>query len=137
MDHRQIRFSDRHEEVDLEQLQRLLRIGTFWAKERTLKELAIAIANSQPVVTVWDCDRLIGHARATGDGIYRATIWDVVIDPDYRGAGLGRKLVQIVLAHPNICHVERVYLMTTHQQEFYKHIGFEQNASTTLVLSKV
>ena len=136
MDHRQIRFSDRHEEVDLGQLQRLLRIGTFWAKERTLEKLAIAIANSSPVVTIWDCDRLIGHARATGDGIYRATIWDVVIDPDYRGAGLGRKLVKMVLAHPNICNVERVYLMTTHQQEFYKHIGFDQNNSTTLVLSK-
>lgn len=136
MDHRQIRFSDRHEEVDLGQLQRLLRIGAFWAKERTLEGLAIAIANSKPVVTVWDSDRLIGHARATGDGIYRATIWDVVIDPDYRGAGLGRKLVQMVLAHSNICNVERVYLMTTHQQEFYKHIGFDQNNSTTLVLSK-
>ena len=136
MDHRQIRFSDRHEEVDLGQLQRLLRTGAFWAKERTLENLAIAIANSKPVVTVWDGDRLIGHARATGDGIYRATIWDVVIDPDYRGAGLGRKLIQMVLAHPNICNVERVYLMTTHQQKFYKHIGFDQNTSTTLVLSK-
>ncbi len=134
MDHRHIRFSDRHEEVDLEQLQGLLRIGAFWAKERTLAGLAIAIANSKPVVTVWDGDRLIGHARATSDGIYRATIWDVVIAPEYRGAGLGRKLVQTVLAHPNVCNVERVYLMTTHQQKFYEQIGFEQNSSTTLVL---
>jgi N-acetylglutamate synthase-like GNAT family acetyltransferase len=134
MDHRHIRFSDRHEEVDLEQLQGLLRIGAFWAKERTLAGLAIAIANSKPVVTVWDEDRLIGHARATSDGIYRATIWDVVIAPEYRGAGLGRKLVQTVLAHPNVCDVERVYLMTTHQQKFYEQIGFEQNSSTTLVL---
>ena len=54
MDHRHIRFSDRHEEVDLEQLQSLLKIGAFWAKERTLAGLAIAIANSQPVITVWD-----------------------------------------------------------------------------------
>lgn len=134
MDHRHIRFSDRHEEVDLEQLQGLLRIGAFWAKERTLAGLAIAIDNSKPVVTVWDGDRLIGHARATSDGIYRATIWDVVIAPEYRGSGLGRKLVQTVLAHPNVCHVERVYLMTTHQIKFYEQIGFEQNSSTTLVL---
>lgn len=134
MDHRHIRFSDRSEEVDLKQLQELFKIGTFWARERTLSELAIAIANSKPVVTVWDSDKLIGHARATSDGIYRATIWDVVIDPDYRGAGLGRKLVETVLAHPHVCHAERVYLMTTHQQEFYKNIGFEQNSSTTLVL---
>lgn len=134
MDHRHIRFSDRYEEVDLEQLQALFRLGAFWAKERTLAGLAIAISNSKPVVTVWDDDRLIGHARATSDGIYRATIWDVVIDPEYRGAGLGRKLVQTVLAHPNVCNVERVYLMTTHQQKFYEQIGFEQNSSTTLVL---
>lgn len=135
LDHRHIRFSDRHEEVDLEQLQALLKIGTFWAKDRTLTGLAIAIANSKPVITVWDGHKLIGHARATSDGIYRAAIWDVVIDPNYRGAGLGRKLVQTLLGHPNICAVERVYLMTTHQQKFYEQIGFQQNLSTTLVLS--
>jgi ribosomal protein S18 acetylase RimI-like enzyme len=134
MDHRHIRFSDRYEEVDLEKLQALFRLGAFWAKERTLAGMAIAISNSKPVVTVWDGDRLIGHARATSDGVYRATIWDVVIDPDYRGAGLGRKLVQTVLAHPHVCNVERVYLMTTHQQKFYEQIGFEQNSSTTLIL---
>lgn len=134
MDHRHIRFSDRHEDVDLEQLQELFKMGAFWAKDRTVAGLAIAIANSKPVVTVWDGDCLIGHARATSDGVYRANIWDVVINPDYRGAGLGRKLVQTVLAHPHICNVERVYLMTTHQQKFYEHIGFEQNSSTTLVL---
>lgn len=135
MDHRHIRFSDRPEEIDLKQLQELFKIGAFWAKERTLSELAIALSNSKPVVTVWNGGKLIGHARATSDGIYRATIWDVVIDPDYRGAGLGRKLVETVLAHPHVCRVERVYLMTTHQQDFYKNIGFEQNSSTTMVLT--
>ena len=134
MDHRHIRFSDRQEDVDFNQLRSLFKIGAFWAKERTVADLEIAIANSKPVVTVWDAERLIGHARATSDGIYRATIWDVVIDPEYRGAGLGRKLVQTVLAHPHVCNVERVYLMTTHQQKFYEQIGFEGNASTTLVL---
>ncbi|MEI6065084.1 MAG: GNAT family N-acetyltransferase, partial [Pseudanabaena sp. ELA748] len=118
MDHRHIRFSDRQEEVDLHQLQKLLRDSAFWAKERTISGLAIAIANSKPVVTIWDGEKLIGHARATSDGIYRATIWDVVVDPHYRGTGLGRKLVQTVIAHPHVCNVERVYLMTTHQQKF-------------------
>jgi N-acetylglutamate synthase-like GNAT family acetyltransferase len=66
--------------------------------------------------------------------VYRATIWDVVVHPDYQGAGLGRKLVQTVIMHPQVCRVERVYLMTTHQQEFYKKIGFEMNSTTTMVL---
>ncbi|MDX2256438.1 MAG: GNAT family N-acetyltransferase [Pseudanabaenaceae cyanobacterium bins.39] len=134
MDHRHIRFSDRQDDVDIVQLQELFKIGAFWAKERSLDDMAIAIANSNPVVTVWDRDRLIGHARATSDGIFRATIWDVVIDPNYRGAGLGRKLVQTVLAHPHVCRVERVYLMTTHQQKFYEQIGFHNNTTSTLVL---
>ena len=134
MDNRHIRFCDRSDPVDLWQLHELFKIGAFWAKERSREDLAVAIANSDPVVTVWDGDRLIGHARATSDVVYRATIWDVVIHPDYRGTGLGRKLVQTVLAHPRVCNVERVYLMTTHQQQFYEHIGFEYNSSTTMVL---
>lgn len=135
MDNRGIEFCDRPEQIDLVQLQALLDLSAFWAKGRTLEGLAIAIANSQPVISAWDQDRLIGHARATSDGIYRATIWDVVIHPDYRGSGLGRKLVQTVLAHPKLNRVERVYLMTTNQQRFYQRIGFSENPSTTMVLA--
>jgi len=134
MDCRGVRFSTQAERVDLEQLQALFQTAAFWAKNRSTDELAIAVGNSNPVVTAWDGDRLIGFARALSDGVYRATIWDVVIHPKYQGAGLGRKLVQTVLSHPNVCRAERVYLMTTHQQSFYERIGFEQNTSTTMVL---
>lgn len=135
MDNRHIRFCDSPDLVDFRQLQELFKISAFWARERTIEDLKVAIANSNPVITVWDGKKLIGHARATSDVVYRATIWDVVIDPDYRGTGLGRKLVQTVLAHPRVCNVERVYLMTSLQQKFYEHIGFELNLSTTLVLN--
>lgn len=135
MDCSHIQFCDRKSEIDLNQLQALFELGAFWAKDRTVEDLSIAIANSEPVVSVWDGQRMIGFARATSDGIYRANIWDVVIHPDYRGAGLGRKLVQTVLSHPRMNRVERVYLMTTHQQSFYERIGFECNSSTTMVLN--
>jgi len=118
----------------LEQLQHLFDVAAFWAKGRTCADLAVAWANSEPVVTAWDGDRLIGHARAISDGVFRATIWDVVIHPDYQGRGLGRKLVQTVLAHPKLARVERVYLTTTNQREFYEKIGFVPNTSTTMVL---
>ncbi|AFY70481.1 GCN5-related N-acetyltransferase [Thalassoporum mexicanum PCC 7367] len=134
MDNRRIRFCDRHDQIDIVQLQALFNLVAFWAKERSSDDLAIAIGNSDPVITVWDGDKLIGHARATSDGIYRATIWDVIIHPDYQGSGLGRKLVQTVLSHPKVCNVERTYLMTTHQQSFYARIGFEPNSSSTMVL---
>jgi ribosomal protein S18 acetylase RimI-like enzyme len=154
MDHRQVRFcegltSDPLSETtskDWAQLQMLFQGAAFWAKDRTLEDLKIAIAHSHPVISVWDTipargeeaaaplNRLIGFARATSDGIYRAAIWDVVIHPDYRGAGLGGKLVQTLLAHPHMNRVERVYLMTTHQQAFYERMGFAQSSSTTMLL---
>jgi ribosomal protein S18 acetylase RimI-like enzyme len=134
MDCRTIKFCDRAAQIDYVQLQALFRLSAFWAKDRRIEDWKIAIANSEPVITVWDNQRLIGFARATSDGIYRATIWDVVIHPDYRGVGLGRKLVETVLSHPKLCRVERVYLMTTHQQRFYERIGFECNSTTTMVL---
>lgn len=132
--HTQIRFSDRKSEIDLYQIQQLLNVSAFWAKGRSIEDLGIAIANSDPVITVWDGERLIGFARATSDGIYRATIWDVAIDPEFRAVGLGSKLVETVLSHPRMNRVERVYLMTTHKQRFYERIGFQANSTTTMVL---
>jgi ribosomal protein S18 acetylase RimI-like enzyme len=134
MDCRHIQFCDRKSQIDYYQLQELFRLGAFWAKDRKIEDWEVAITNSEPVISIWDGQRLIGFARATSDGIYRATIWDVVIHPDYRGAGLGRKLVETVLSHPRMNRVERVYLMTTHQQSFYERIGFQCNSTTTMVL---
>ncbi|OIP71619.1 MAG: GNAT family N-acetyltransferase [Oscillatoriales cyanobacterium CG2_30_40_61] len=133
-DNHHIFFEDSRAKVDFNQLQTLFKVAAFWAKDRSLEDLKIAIENSEPVVTVWDYEQMIGFARATSDGIYRASIWDVVIHPNYQGSGLGRKLVQTVLSHPKMCRVERVYLMTTHQQKFYERIGFEYNSTTTMVL---
>ncbi len=153
MDHRQVRFSEgltphppsKSTAEDWVQLQSLFQEAAFWAKDRTLEDLKIAIAHSNPVISVWNCspqpdntvetsNRLIGFARATSDGIYRATIWDVAVHPDYRGEGLGGKLLQTLLAHPHLNRVERIYLMTTHQQTFYEHMGFTRSSSTTMML---
>ena len=134
MDCRQIQFPTCRSPIALHQLQELLESTAFWARERRLDDLALAIANSDPVVTFWDKEKMIGFARATSDGIYRATIWDVVIHPDYQGVGLGQKLVETVLSHPRMSRVERVYLMTTNKQHFYEQIGFQRNSSTTMVL---
>jgi ribosomal protein S18 acetylase RimI-like enzyme len=130
-----IRFCDRHVDIDIQQLQELLNRSAFWAIDRRVEDLQVAIERSEPVVSVWDEDKLIGFARATSDGIYRASIWDVAIDPDYQRLGLGRKLVETVLAHPYMQRVERIYLFTTHHQHFYERLGFVTNTSTTMVLT--
>ncbi|MGK7922044.1 MAG: GNAT family N-acetyltransferase [Trichodesmium sp.] len=133
-DYRHIQFCEGHSKVDFHQLLELFNSAAIWAKNRKIEELKIAIANSNPVVSVWAYQKMIGFGRATSDGIYRGTIWDIVIHPNYQGGGLGRKLVQTILSHHQMCHVERVYLMTTHQQNFYQNIGFEQNQTTTMIL---
>ena len=102
--------------------------------KRQIEDLEIAIANSNPVVSVWDNQTMIGFGRATSDSVYRGTIWDIVVHPKYQGAGLGRKLVETILSYPRMSHVEKVYLMTTYQQNFYQRIGFEYNQSTTMIL---
>ncbi len=134
MDGRHIQFCADKGKINLEELQILFNLTAFWAQKRKIEDLEIAIANSDPVVTVWNENRLIGFARATSDGIYRASIWDVIVHPTYQGEGLGHKLVETVLSHPRLSRVERVYLMTTHQQKFYERIGFQANDTTTMVL---
>ncbi|WP_016923972.1 GNAT family N-acetyltransferase [Prochlorothrix hollandica] len=120
--------------LDLQQLRDLFTLTAHWAGDRHLEDLRVALAHSNPVVSAHAGDRLVGFSRATSDGAYRATIWDVVVHPDLRGGGIGRKLVQTILSHPYVNRVERVYLMTSHKQRFYEHIGFQTNDSTTMVL---
>jgi N-acetylglutamate synthase-like GNAT family acetyltransferase len=138
MERRQIAFctyegSDKAA-LDLHQLQSLLQDSAFWAQDRSIGDLEIAVANSHPVIGVWNGGQLIGFARTTSDGIYRATLWDVVVRAEYRGLGIGRELVDALLRHPRLRQVEKVYLMTTYQQDFYERLGFQRNPTTTMVL---
>jgi ribosomal protein S18 acetylase RimI-like enzyme len=113
VDNRNIRFSLERGELDLEQLLLLLNRNAFWAQNRRRDEMERAIAHSHPVVSAWDGDRLIGFGRATSDGVYRAVLWDIVVDSDYRRQGIGRKLVETLISHPHLQSVERIYVFTT------------------------
>ncbi|MFS8868658.1 GNAT family N-acetyltransferase [Synechococcus sp. H65.1] len=134
VDNRNIRFSLERGDLDLDQLLLLLNRNAFWAQNRRREEMERALAHSYPVVSAWDRERLIGFGRATSDGVYRAVLWDIVVDSDYQRQGIGRKLVETLISHPHLRAVERIYLFTTHQRGFYERIGFVENPSTTLVL---
>jgi ribosomal protein S18 acetylase RimI-like enzyme len=136
MENKHIQFRHRKSDIDLEQLKQLFDLHAFWARDRRIEDLRIAIEYSDPTISMWDGDVLIGFARATSDGIYRAMIWDVVIDEHYRGLGLGRRLVNTLVNHPALARVERVYLTTSHQQNFYERLGFVRNDTATMILDK-
>ncbi|PON74610.1 FkbH domain containing protein [Parasponia andersonii] len=41
--------------------------------------------------------RPVAFARATGDGVFNAIIWDVVVDPSFQGIGLGKAVMERLL----------------------------------------
>ncbi len=115
-------------------LQRLLDQHTFWARGRSLSQLRCMLAGSAAVVSLWRGKRLVGFARASSDGVFRAVLWDVVIPEDLQGQGLGRQLVEALLASPALAAVERVYLMTTNSAGFYQQLGFTRVSNQQLLL---
>tara|TARA_B100000700_G_scaffold278249_1_gene326253 strand:- start:311 stop:799 length:489 start_codon:yes stop_codon:yes gene_type:complete len=117
-------------------LQYLLDKHSFWANGRSIKDLKLLLAKSTAVVSVWEGDRMIGFGRASGDGVFRTVLWDIVVASDLQGLGLGREIVEALLNTNTIKKTERVYLMTTKGAEFYEQNGFEIVKRQKLMLYK-
>ena len=117
-------------------LKLLLNKHAFWAQGRSRQHLREMLKGSQVVVSLWRGKRMVGFGRASSDGIYRAVLWDVVVAGDLQGRGLGRRVVEALLASPRLREVERVYLMTTNSNGFYEQMGFNKVASQHLLIRK-
>ena len=64
-------------------------------------------------------------ARVVGDGIYKATVFDVIVAPDQRGTGLGQYVMDAVMAHEALASVRHVELQCKPElDEFYRRWGF-------------
>ena len=118
-------------------LQLFLNKNTFWAANRNIKQLKRMLANSSVVISLWDKNKLVGFGRATSDKTFRAVLWDIVIDNDLQGIGLGSIVVEALLNAPEIINVEKVYLMTTNCSEFYEQMGFAQPGNQKLLVKKL
>lgn len=78
-------------------------------------------------VSAYDNDKIIGMARVVGDGSY-FTIYDVVVDKNYQGKGIGSKLMEeIILWYKSICDDDTyLYLGASENKEkFYEKFGFK------------
>ena len=117
-------------------LRRLFQKHAFWAENRSNSDLKRMLAGSTVVVSLWRGKRLVGFGRAHSDGIHRAVLWDIVVAGDLQGKGLGRRVVEALLAAPAIRDVERVYLMTTNSAGFYKQLGFTEANPQQLLVRK-
>lgn len=117
-------------------LRLLLNKHAFWAQGRSRQQLREMLKGSQVIVSLWRGKRMVGFGRASSDGIYRAVLWDVVVAGDLQGRGLGRRVVEALLASPRLREVERVYLMTTNSNGFYEQTGFSSVSSQHLLIRK-
>ena len=57
-----------------------------------------AFENSYAVIFVLCSGRLIGFGRALSDGAYQASIYDIVVIPAHQGQGIGRLILDSLLA---------------------------------------
>lgn len=68
--------------------------------------------------------RQVGYARMITDKATFAYMADVFIDENYRGKGLGKWLIEMILAHPDVKGLRRILLATKDAHKLYEQCGF-------------
>jgi ribosomal protein S18 acetylase RimI-like enzyme len=126
-----ITFSDR-KDVDPAQLVRLYAQAP-WAKDRTVDGAREMLTHTDLAISVWDGPRLVGFGRVLTDYVYRASIWDVIVDQDYQGQDIGTQIMDRILHHPSLKNVELFWLCTRDKQAFYEKLGFSSKEQTGMV----
>jgi GNAT superfamily N-acetyltransferase len=97
--------------------------GASWWPGWEPASIAEAVA-ATIAVGAWDGDRLIGFTRALSDGVHRAYVEDVVVDPAYRGQGIGEKLVAALMEELAGVHIVSLFCLPE-RADFYRRNGFE------------
>jgi len=121
-------------ELDPAKLTRLFNQAP-WAKGRKEADAKQMLANTDLFVCVWDAERLVGFGRVLTDYVYRASIWDIIVDKTYQGQGIGTELVRRILNHPRLKKVE-LFWLCTRMPEFYEKLGFSSKEQTGMVWSR-
>ncbi len=91
------------------------------------------LTHSDLVISAWEDTRLVGFGRVLTDYVFRASIWDVIIDQKYQGQDIGTKLMRQMLDHPSLKNVELFWLCTRDKQAFYATLGFSDQEQTGMV----
>jgi GNAT superfamily N-acetyltransferase len=79
----------------------------------------------------------VGFARVITDFSEFASLWDVFIDDEHRGKGVGKALMQYILDHPRLKGIFRWFLMTEDAHGLYQKYGFKTEAYNPYVMMKV
>ena len=117
--------------LDLDLIHKFLSEHSYWARGIPREVVARSMANSlcfgvyAVVNTTPNPDwRQVGFARVTTDRATFAYLADVFILPEHRGEGLSKRLMEAVLAHPDLQGLRRWMLATADAHELYRKFGF-------------
>ena len=102
---------------------------------RDVQDIRKSLTNSILVTTAWDNEFLIGMSRATGDGVFNATIWDVAVRPDFQKLGIGSLIIKSMLTKLDDHGISLITLYSEcSKKNFYSKLGFESNSSKIIAM---
>lgn len=129
-----LRFSE-SKDIDVDKLIDLYQFG-WWSNQRKKPDVKKMLDHTPMVISVWDGDLLVGFTRLLTDCTYRATIWDVIVRPEYQSQGIGRKIMEYILTHPRLKTVTFFWLSTRDKHAFYEQFGFVRDQTDSLILKR-
>ena len=104
-----------------------------WARGRTLPDIQHMLVETDVVISAWDGTTLVGFSRVLTDYVYRASIWDVIVDVGHQDQDIGKGLVRRILTDESLAQVELFWLCTRRYQGFYAALGFSDQEQTGMV----
>ncbi len=119
--HNQYKISDVLELIDSTTVHALLRTS-YWASDRDLETVRQSIENSL-CFGVYLAGKQVGFVRVITDHCTTAFIADLIIDPNNRGQGLGKRIMTIIQEHPQVPESVQV-LKTKDAHGLYEQFGF-------------
>ena len=101
---------------------------TYWSSGIPLGVVQRAIANSL-CFGVFSGKEQVGFARVISDKAAFAYLADVYILAAHRGKGLSRRIMEQVIAHPDLQNLRRMLLATRDAHALYAQYGFKPLAA--------
>jgi GNAT superfamily N-acetyltransferase len=118
-------ISDNKELLDIKTIKGFL-VRSYWASQRSEESTERSIQNSI-CYGVYHERRQIGYARVITDLATMYYLCDVYIDEEYRGKGLGKKLVESLITSSELKDLMGL-LGTRDAHELYKQYDFESDS---------
>jgi GNAT superfamily N-acetyltransferase len=117
-----VRLSTDLESIDWPKLRQAL-IDDDFDNGRTAEEYERSARGSALNVYALKGEEIVGNARLLSDGVCNAYIVDVWTRSDLRRRGIGRAMMERLLAS---CDGQHVYLFTDDMEPFYESLGFRE-----------